>query len=169
MQSTHPSKCSLFLKCLQSGRGVTRHTPCLKCPSFAVSTPHICRYAEGTTWALPGHPSLNCTVPFFPLKCPENSSLSTSRIHLLIVPTPWKGETRKYEVLQNSSDNGNTYPKVLGKVCRLSSPQVLIFGLENTITNQQRSHERRMLDRTPPRDSVKVHHCLRSQIHIHYV
>lgn len=34
-----------------------------------------------------------------------------------------------------------THPRLLGKVCPLSRPRSLIFGPENTITNQQRSHK----------------------------
>ena len=126
-------------------------TPCLKCPSFAVSIPRCCRHAERAAWAVHGNPNLNCTVPFFPLKCSENSSLSTSRTHFLIAPTPRKGTLRPGNIgsYKRALTMVTTYPRFSGKVCSLSSPRVLIFGLENTITNQQGSRERHVSDGTP--------------------
>ena len=77
-------------------------------PSFSVSPPHFRRHAECIAMSVHDNPNLNCTVPFFPLRCPENSNLSTSQTQFLIALTPQKGfKTRKYRVLQNGPDKGN--------------------------------------------------------------
>lgn len=119
-------------------------------PSFSVSPPHFRRHAECIARSVHDNPNLNCTVPFFPLRCPENSSLSTSQTHFLIALIPQKGSLKPGNIWSyKTALTMVTTHTTKGNVCSLSSSQVLIFGLENTITNQQKSRETHMSDRTP--------------------